>query len=325
MSSSDSEEHLPAPHEALNCPYCPFEGRSAPALLNHLRRRHAEQGPRWEGCEQLFEDSEAWVCPVCAQPFLSRRSQHRRHCPGHRPDPDPPSPEGSRVAVAPLSPAGSIASVEANPLGPARHWDDIAAIPALRAFVNSVPTDTVHPVKCNTLPRLHGRAASLVAHIHNMVLGAWLSDVTDLYPLKLYAMLPRMLLKTASAASGSVQQRIKSNCDQFLLGQWEQLWDLPAEARRPPPQPTMRSQIRTAMRLIKQGELSKAVRMGTSSGLYHFLRGEPSAEHLQSKFPQQPEPDVSNVATGDVVVDPWRVKATLSMLDNCSAADGWGW
>ena len=61
----------------MNCPFCTYESQGGlPALLNHLRRQHPDRGPQWEGCEQLFQDSGAWVCPACAQPFLSRRSQH---------------------------------------------------------------------------------------------------------------------------------------------------------------------------------------------------------------------------------------------------------
>jgi hypothetical protein len=160
-----------------------------------------------------------------------------------------------------------------------------------------------------------------------MVLNAWLTNPRYTFALRVYGMLPRMLVRTASATlTQSATSRVLERCELFQRRAWTQIWELSEDdRRRPPSQHSTRGKIMQQLRLIRQGELGKAVRVGTSRGLFELLAGEESAEVLASKFPQQDQPTIPRGNLERVMVDDYRALRVVMLLGRCCAADRFGW
>ena len=104
----------------------------------------------------------------------------------------------------------------------------------LKTFIASVDADQLDFCKCRTYRYLHKSAVADFKRVHDLVLKAWIENPHDVTCLRLYAMLPRMLLRTVPKVVGSAAGKlIRERCKQFRHGHLQDLWHLsPEEERR---------------------------------------------------------------------------------------------
>jgi hypothetical protein len=271
------------------------------------------EAPDWpQPVSDFFEDAGVECCPHCNKPYAPRSGgggglqQHEPNCPDKPGNAEPPSN-----------------FVEADAPEPAVDFADLAAREHLRAFVASVPETDMDVCQVRTLPRLHRKSAESVARVVDLVLTHW-ANTKDVFALTVFRMLPRMILRGKSGKGTT--RLVRERCDAFLRGSWAHLWSA-TEQELFNPAPTSetgltRRAVNQAVRLIQQGELSRAVNRALSPGLFEL--SSETAHILESKFPSQDEPTFP-ATDAHVDVDTYRLGLCVSGLGRSLAADHDGW
>ena len=282
---SDDDNEAAGTQERDACPICSVTFRSSHAMMLHIRSAHASlSAATWATHTQWLSDNRCTLCANCNKPYTTQYVQrHQRACTNA---PNSAHTPRTPVAAAVTGVVARTASVAPLPAAAAAATPDTRSYalwitPSIETFFETLDEGEFSACKCRTLRYLHKTCVEQFKHIHDTVLAHWLAT-TDRTCLRVYAALPRMLLRATEGSGATAAKAVRERCAQFWAGDVEALWELPDTPPSAPPAPTDASTIKTATFLTRQGELSKATSRMTGSALKSIAPDSADEAQLRS-------------------------------------------